>query len=269
MKVTDLAPQRRVGVRGATPGVAFGLLAWWIGRSDNWPLIRRQFFSWDHLVASFPQVWRGFLVNMRMWLLSLVLMLVVALVLAVLRSLTGPVAAPVRVATIMFIDLFRSLPALLLILLFGLGVPALRLPGLPSSNLFWGTVALVVGYSAYTAEVYRSGMEAVPDGQRAAARSLGLSQLQMMRYAIIPQAVRNVVPALVNLAVALQKDVVLLSVIGVREGLREARIYTSQTFNYTSLVAAAILFLLAGLPLARLADAAQRWDQRRRLHRTL
>jgi polar amino acid transport system permease protein len=253
----------------ASTGVVFGLLAWWVASSENWPLIRNQFFSWDAIVESFPQVWRGFLVNMRLWVVSLVLMLIVALVLAVLRSLTGPIAAPVRVAAVIYIDLLRGLPALLLVLLFGLGVPALQLPGLPRSNVFWGTVALVAGYSAYTAEVYRSGMEAVHDSQRAAARALGLSQWQMLRYAIIPQAVRNVLPALVNLAVALQKDVVLLSVIGVREAVREARIYTAQTFNFSSLVGAAVLFLLAGVPLARLTDWVQRRDQARRLQRTL
>jgi polar amino acid transport system permease protein len=147
--------------------------------------------------------------------------------------------------------------------------PALQLPGLPSSRLFWGTVALVLGYAAYAAEVYRSGMEAVHDGQRAAARALGLSQWQMLRYAIIPQAIRNVVPALLNLAVALQKDVALLSVIGVREAVREAQIYTARTFNFSSMMAATILFLLATIPMARLTDHVARKDQERRLQRTL
>ncbi len=149
--------------------------------------------------------------------------------------------------------------------LFGFGIPALNLPGLPSSGMFWGGVALVLSYSAYATEVYRSGIDAVHDGQRAAAKALGLSQWQTMRYAILPQAIRNVVPAMLNLVVALQKDVALLSVLGVRDAVREAQIYTARTFNYSSLVAAAILFLLATIPLARFTDYVARRDRERRL----
>jgi polar amino acid transport system permease protein len=128
---------------------------------------------------------------------------------------------------------------------------------------------MIAGYSAYTAEVYRSGMEAVHDSQRAAARALGLSQWQTLRHAILPQAVRNVLPALLNGAVSLQKDVALLSVIGVREAVREAQIYTARTFNYSSLIGAALLFLVASIPLARFTDWYARRDQERRLQRTL
>lgn len=250
-------------------GVVFGLAAWWITSADQWPLVRNAFFSWEAIQESFPQVLRGFWINMRVWITTMPVILVVALVVAALRSLTGPLFAPLRVASILYIDLLRGVPALLLALLFGLGLPALRLPGLPTSNLFWGSVALAASYSAYTAEVYRSGMEAVHDSQRAAAKALGLSQWQTLRHAILPQAVRNVVPALLNLAVALQKDVALLSVIGVREAVREAQIYTARTFNFSSLIAAAILFMLASIPLARFTDWVTRRDQKRRLQRTL
>jgi polar amino acid transport system permease protein len=252
----------------ASTVVVFGLAAWWIGSSEQWPAVREQFFSWAAIRESFPEVLRGFLLNLRLWVVSLAAILVTALVLAVMRAFTGPVAAPLRVAAVVYIDLLRGLPVLLLILLFGFGVPALQLPGLPASATFWGTVALVAGYAAYTAEVYRAGMEAVHDGQRAAARALGLSQWQTLRYAILPQAIRNVLPALLNLAVALQKDVALLSIVGVREAVREAQIYTARTFNYSSLVAAAILFLAASVPLARFTDRYSRRDQERRLQRT-
>jgi polar amino acid transport system permease protein len=250
-------------------GVVFGLAAWWITSSEYWPAFKNSFFSWEDIRASFPQVLRGFWVNMRVWLLGGAIIVVVSLVIAVLRSLTGPVFAPLRVGAIIYIDLLRGLPALLMVLLLGLGVPALQLPGLPRSNLFWGSVALVASYSAYTAEVYRSGMEAVHDSQRAAAKALGLSQWETLRFAILPQAVRNVTPALLNLAVALQKDVALLSIIGVREAVREARIYTAQTFNFSSLIGAAILFLLASVPMARFADWYTRRDQNRRLQKTI
>ena len=250
-------------------GIVFGLAAWWITSSQYWPAFRNSFFSWEDIKASSPQVLRGFWINMRVWVMSGAIIVVVSLVVAVLRSLTGPVFAPLRVGAIIYVDLLRGLPALLMVLLLGLGVPALQLPGLPRSNLFWGSLALVASYSAYTAEVYRSGMEAVHDSQRAAAKALGLSQWETLRFAILPQAVRNVTPALLNLAVALQKDVALLSIIGVREAVREARIYTAQTFNFSSLTGAAILFLIASVPMARFADWYTRRDQKRRLQRTL
>ncbi|MFO7298788.1 MAG: ABC transporter permease subunit [Actinomycetes bacterium] len=250
-------------------GVVFGLAAWWITSSPQWPRFRQQFFSWEHLEASFPAVLSGFWVNLRVWIVSMILIMLISLVFAGLRSLRGPWFAPFRMFSILYIDIFRGLPALLLMLLLGLGVPALQLEGVPNSSLFWGSVALILSYVAYTAEVYRSGIEAVHDSQRAAAKALGLTQWQTLRHAILPQAVRNVVPALLNLAVALQKDVALLTVIGVREAVREARIYTAQTFNYSSLIGAAILFMVASIPMARLADWATRRDQERRLQRTM
>lgn len=249
--------------------LVFGVVWRVVTASENWPLIQRQFFNPDAIRDSFPQVAAGFLVNMTVWAVSLVVIAILGIVIAIFRSLTGPWAAPLRVFAILFIDLLRGMPSLLLVLLFGLGVPALQIPGLTSSRLFWGSVALILGYTAYTSEVYRSGIEAVPDGQRAAAKALGLTQWQTLRYAILPQAVRNVVPALLNLAVALQKDVALLSVIGAREAVREAQIYTARTFNFSSLITASILFLLATIPMARLTDWVARRDQERRLQRTL
>lgn len=237
--------------------------------AEQWPRIRRQFFSLDAIIEVFPEVLGGFAINMSVWAVALVAIAVWALMLAVFRSLTGPWFTPLRVFTVLYIDLLRGLPSLLMVLLFGFGVPALQIPGLPQSNLFWGGVALVLTYSAYAAEVYRSGMEAVHTGQRAAAKALGLSQWQTLRFAIVPQAVRNVLPSLLNLAVALQKDVALLSVIGVRDAVREAQIYTARTFNYSSLIAAAVLFLLATIPMARFTDYVTKKDRERRLQKTL
>lgn len=255
-------------VGGVSTVVVFGLLAWFVGSSPQWPRIQATFFAPDAMRVSFPRVLRGFWLNMRVFAIAQVAILALALLVAVARSLTGPVAAPLRVAAVVFIDLLRGVPSLLLILLFGFGIPALQLPGISRSSLLWGSVALILSYSAYTAEVYRSGMIAVHDSQRAAAKALGLSQWQSLRYAVIPQAVRNVTPALLNGAVSLQKDVVLLSVIGAREAVREAQIYTASTFNYSSYVVAAGLFLLASVPLARFTDWYTRRDQQRRLQRT-
>ncbi|MEX2443643.1 MAG: amino acid ABC transporter permease [Alkalispirochaeta sp.] len=236
--------------------------------AEQWPRIKAQFFSLDAMIEVFPKVLQGFGINMTVWAIALVVIALWALILAIFRSLTGPWFAPLRVFTVVYIDLLRGLPSLLMVLLFGFGIPALQIPGLPRSSLFWGATAMVLTYSAYAAEVYRSGMEAVHDGQRAAAKALGLSQWQTLRYSIVPQAIRNVIPSLLNLAVALQKDVALLSVIGVRDAVREAQIYTARTFNYSPLIAAAVLFLAATIPMARLTDYVARKDRERRLQRT-
>ena len=245
--------------------VVFGAIAWLVTSAEQWPRIRLQFFSTDAMIESFPRVLRGFWINMRIWLTVLACVLAWALVLAVIRSLRAPWFAPFRLMVVIYIDIFRGVPGLLLVLLFGFGIPALQLPGLPNSALFWGSVAMTLSYSAYVAEIYRSGIDAVHEGQRAAAKSLGLSEWQTLRHAILPQALRNVVPALMNIVVALQKDVALLSVIGVRDAVREAEIYKASTFNYSSLIVAAALFLVATIPMARLADYLTRRDRERRL----
>jgi polar amino acid transport system permease protein len=237
--------------------------------AEQWPRIKAQFFSVDAIIQVFPRVLGGFAINMSVWAVSLAAIALWALVVAVFRSLKGPWFTPLRVFAVVYIDLLRGLPALLLVLLFGFGIPALRIPGLPKTSLFWGAAAMILSYSAYTAEVYRSGMDAVHDGQWAAAKALGLSQVQTLWYSILPQSVRNVIPSLLNLAVALQKDVALLSVLGVRDAVREAQIYTARTFNYSSLIAAALLFLVATIPMARFADYVTRKDRERRLQTTL
>lgn len=249
--------------------VVFGTIGYFVSRAEQWPRIQRQFFSLEAIVEAFPGVARGFLISLQIWIISLFAIGIWALILAIFRVMKGPWFAPLRFFAIVYVDLFRGLPALLLVLLFGFGIPALNLPGLPASGLFWGGVALVLSYSAYATEVYRSGIDAVHDGQHAAAKALGLTQWQAMRFAILPQALRNVVPAMLNLVVALQKDVALLSVLGVRDAVREAQIYTARTFNYSSLICAAILFLIATIPMARLTDYVARKDRQRRLQGVL
>ncbi len=247
--------------------VVFGGLYWWITSSPQWPRVQAQFFSLDAMKASFPRVLEGFWVSMRVWIIGVICIGLWGLALAVVRSLRGPWFAPFRLLVVLYIDFFRGVPVLLLVLLFGFGIPALNLPGLPNSALFWGGTAMVLSYSAYVAEIYRSGIDSVHEGQWSAAKSLGLTEWQSMIYAILPQAVRNVLPALMNIIVALQKDVALLSVLGIRDAVREAQIYTATTFNYSSLLVAAFLFLLATIPMARLADWVSRRDRERRLQR--
>jgi polar amino acid transport system permease protein len=245
----------RSALIAATSTVVFvGVVSWVVLTSEFWPAVQRQFFSWTHFKRSFPDVLSGFWLDVQMFLVAEVLILAIGLAVAMIRALRGPAFLPLRALAVAYIDLIRGVPILLLILLLGFGVPALRLPGVPISALFWGVTALVVSYAAYTAEVYRAGIESVHESQRMSARSIGLTQFEALRHVIVPQAVRNVIPALLNGFVSLQKDVALVYVLGVREGLREADIYNARTFNYTSYIAAAILFLLVSVPVARFTD---------------
>ena len=250
---------REEGAKGALLAalstVVFVAVAWVaVAQSPNWPRIQAQFFNGDDFAAAWPDVVGGFWLNLELFGYSMVAIPIVALVVAGARSFRGAAVCPVRLLSVVYTDLFRGIPLILLILLLGFGVPALAIPGLPRSVSFWGLVALTLSYSAYTAEIYRSGIDAVPESQRSSARALGLTQWQALRFAIIPQAIRNVVPALMNTVVSLQKDVALISVLGVREAVREAQIYTSRTFNYTSYIVATLLFLAISIPLTRFVD---------------
>jgi polar amino acid transport system permease protein len=240
------------------------LVVWQVRNSAAWPAIKAQFLSGEDFSASWPNVLRGFGLNIKLFLLGEAVILVASLVIAMIRALRGPAFFPLRATAVVFIDVVRGVPMILLIILLGFGVPALQLPGVPNSSLFWAMTAVIVSYSAYTAEVYRSGIESVHESQRMAARSVGLTQIQSLRYVIVPQAIRNVVPALLNGFVSLQKDVSLVFVVGAREAVREAQIYTSRTFNYTSYIAATLLFLAVSVPLARFTDWYTERDRRRK-----
>lgn len=260
---------REEGARGAliafvSSVVFFGLALWAILTSEAWPQVQRQFFNPEAFVEVWPAVLSGFWLDIRMFLGAEVLILFFALVVAMARSLRGPAFFPIRALAVVFIDLIRGVPLILLILILGFGVPALDLPGVPKSPMFWGIAALVISYSAYTAEVYRAGIDSVPESQRMSARSLGLTQMQTLRYVLVPQAIRNVIPALLNGFVSLQKDVSLIFVLGVREGVREAQIFNARTFNYTGYIVAATLFLIVSIPVARFTDWYTERDRRRR-----
>jgi len=244
--------------------VFFGGAALLIVNSPNWPRVRDQFFNPDDFRASWPDVVGGFWLNLELFVYAMLLIPVVSLIIAVMRSLRGPAFFPLRLLSVIYTDVFRGIPLILLILLLGFGVPALDISGLPNSSTVWGMIALTLSYSAYTAEIYRSGIDAVPESQRASARALGLTQWQSLRFAILPQAIRNVVPALMNTVVSLQKDVALISVLGVRDAVREAQIYTTRTFNYTSYVVATLLFLAISIPLTRFVDWYISRDRARR-----
>jgi polar amino acid transport system permease protein len=233
--------------------------------SPGWPEVKAAFFNREVFRESFPEILRAFWLNIKIFCVAEVFILAFALVIAVLRSLPGPVFFPIRALAIVYTDFFRGIPTILLIFILGFGVPALGLSGVPTSALVWATVALIIIYSAYVAEVYRAGIESVHPSQDAAARSLGLSRGQSLRYVVVPQAVRRVVPPLLNDFIGLQKDTALVALIGPVEAFRQAQIDTSATFNFTPYVAAALIFVAFTIPLARLTDWLNERSRRRRL----
>jgi polar amino acid transport system permease protein len=245
--------------------VFFGLIALLVTSSPGWPAVRQAFFSGEAFSDAFPDIVRAFGLNIRIFLVAEVIILVFALVLAVLRSIPGPVFFPLRALAVGYTDLFRGIPTILVIYILGFGAPALQISGVPRSPFFWGVVSLVLVYSAYVAEVYRAGIESVHPSQEAAARSLGLSRPQALRFVILPQAVRRVVPPLLNDFIGLQKDSALVALIGPVEAFRQSQIEVAGSFNYTPYLATALLFVLLTIPLARFTDWLVARNRRREL----
>jgi polar amino acid transport system permease protein len=233
--------------------------------SAGWEDVKQAFFSKDQLEQSFPDILAAFWTNVKIFLVAEVAILILALGIAIVRGLPGPVFFPLRLLAIVYIDLFRGIPTVLVIYILGFGVPALQLSGVPTDPLFWGGVALVLVYSAYVSEVYRAGIESVHPSQAAAARSLGLTHGQALRYVVVPQAVRRIIPPLLNDFIGLQKDTALVALLGVVEAFRQSQIEVAATFNYTPYLATAALFVLLTIPLARLTDWLVARDRRRQL----
>jgi polar amino acid transport system permease protein len=231
--------------------------------APGWPRVRESFFNVEVAWRSLPAVLEGLWLNLRVLLVCGALILVLALGVAAVRTLRGPVWFPLRLLATAYVDLFRGLPLILLLYLVGFGLPALRLTGVPNDYVVLGGAALVLAYTAYVAEVFRAGIESIHPSQVAAARSLGLGPRRTMRLVILPQAVRRVLPALLNDFVALQKDCGLISVLGAVDAVRAAQIEQARSFNFTPYVVAGLLFVLLAVPSARLADAVARRSQRR------
>jgi polar amino acid transport system permease protein len=259
----DLRGARNIGIAVTSTLVFFAVVAVVIVNSAGWPEVRKAFFDRKLFGDSFPEVAHAFLLNIRIFCIAEALILVFALAIAVLRGLPGPVLFPFRLLAVFYTDLFRGVPTILVIYILGFGAPALQLSGVPSSPLFWGVTALVLVYSAYVAEVYRAGIESVHPSQEAAARSLGLTRAQTLRHVIVPQAVRRVIPPLLNDFIGLQKDSALVALIGPVEAFRQSQIDVAATFNYTPYMATALLFILLTIPLARLTDWLIARDRRR------
>ena len=234
--------------------IVFGLLVAIVVNSSGWPAVQASFFDGDLFWSSLPDIASAFLVNIQLFLIAEVLILALALLLAVARSSTSAVLFPVRLMATIYVDTFRALPGVLVIYILGFGIVGLNLPGVPTDPFVWAIVALTLIYSAYVSEVYRAGIASIHPSQAAAARSLGLSQAQALRHVVLPQAIRRVVPPLLNDFIGLQKDTVLVSYIGVVEIFRQSQIVEAGTFNFTPYLATALVFLVVTIPLARFTD---------------
>lgn len=234
--------------------IVFAIIVWFtVINTPGWSLVQQSFFNLDVLAGAWPRVFQGILLNIRVLLFAAVGVLILALILATLRTLSGPIFFPLRALAAGYTDLFRGMPLIIVLYLVGFGIPGLNaLPRMPLE--FWGTIALILTYSAYVSEVFRAGIESVHPSQRLAARSLGLSYGKTLRLIVMPQAVRKVTPALMNDFIAMQKDVGLISVLGAVDAVRAAQIETAQAFNFTPYVLAGLLFVLLALPMIRLTD---------------
>jgi len=251
--------RRSLLVAAASTAGVTTLLAWALVSAPGWPRVRDSFLSWDAARRSLPDVAVGLWLNLRMFAVVAVAMLLLGLAVAVARQLPGPVFWPVRALATAYVDLFRGMPLLVLLYLVGFGVAGLRLQGVPASATVLGGVALTLSYSAYVAEVFRAGIESVHPAQRAAGRALGLTSGQTLRLVVLPQAVRRVVPPLLNDLASLIKDSGLVSVLGIPlDAVRYAQIWSAQLANFTPYVVAGALFMLVTIPLTRLTDALAR-----------
>ena len=246
--------RKQFTIAGISSVLVLGALYTLIITSPGWQVVKETFFDLDYGREVLPTVLRGLVVNIQLSFIGGFFIAVIALALALIRTTKSPALTPFRFLATAYVDIFRGAPLLLIILLVGFGVPALRVAGLTSNVIVLGTVAVVLTYSAYVAEVIRSGIMSIHPSQRAAARSLGLTSGQTMRFVVLPQAIKRVIPPLLNDFVSLLKDTGLVSILGVTDAVRAAQINASRTFNYTPYVVSAILFLLITIPLTRYID---------------
>jgi polar amino acid transport system permease protein len=260
--------RRRLRLRSATVATVatvgvLGALVVVVTASPGWPRVQETFLSWHHAKAAFPAVIKGFGKNVAIFMVAEPCILLLGALVAVARSTTAAALFPLRLMAVIYTDLFRGVPTLLVVFLCGFGLPALQLQGITTSVFWLGTLALVLSYGAYVAEVFRAGIESIHPSQVASAEALGLSHAQTMRYVVLPQATRRVAPPLLNDFVSLQKDTALLGVIGVFDSLVAAQDYGNYNFNFTPYFVAAGLFVALTIPLARFTD----WLGRRAMRR--
>ncbi|MEN9608471.1 MAG: hypothetical protein RLZZ06_402 [Actinomycetota bacterium] len=248
--------KRRSTITAILSTLGFAVVAWLLlVNTPGWSRVQTSFFDWDTAVKAFPRVLDGLWLNLRVLVFASISVLVFALLLALLTTLRNPILTPLRLLAKGYIDLFRGLPLIITLYLVGFGIPGLRIEGLGRiAPEILGTIALTLTYSAYVAEVFRAGIESIHPSQRLAARSLGLSYGQSVRLVVLPQAIRKVVPPLMNDFVALQKDVGLISVLGAVDAVRGAQIEVAHFANFTPYIIAGLFFVLLAIPTVRLTD---------------
>jgi len=257
-KIRSDQNRRNIMIATISSFLVLGTLAAVLVTSPGWKSLTDTFFAWAYGFEILPKVILGFSTNILLTVIAASCVSVFGLILALTRTSRSPALTPFRLLATVYVDVFRGVPMLLIILLVGFGIPALRLPGLTRNVMVLGTTAVIITYSAYVAEVLRSGILTVHPSQRAAARSLGLTNFQTLRHVVLPQALRRVTPPLLNDLVSLIKDTGLVSILGVTDAVRAAQISSSRSFNYTPYVMAALLFLLLTVPLTRFTDHTMR-----------
>ena len=256
---------RSTVIATATTVVVFVVVGLLVVSSPGWATVKETFFDGHHARAVLPDIWDAIWLNIKMFLIAELFILVVGMLIALARVSRSPWLTPVRIVAVVYTDVVRGIPTILLVYLLAFGMPALQLQGLPKSPFFWATFALIISYSAYVAEVFRSGIESVHPSQWASAQALALSRGQTLRHVVVPQAVRRVVPPLLNDFVSLQKDTALASTVGVFEAVFVARDYGNYNFNYTPYVVVACFFIAMTVPLARVTDWLSARTRRREL----
>ena len=254
---------RSVLLATAATVVFLGLLLGGIVLSPGWERFQTTFLSWSHAEAAFPDIAKGFWLNVKMFLVAEPLILLLGGTVAIVRSTVSPLLTPIRVLAVLYTDFFRGVPTILVVFLFAFGIPTLQLQGMPTDLTVLGTAALVLSYGAYVAEVIRAGIDSVHPSQVASAEALGLSRAQAMRFVVLPQGVRRVVPPLINDFVSLQKDTALVGAVGVYESLFAAQDYGNYNFNVTPYLVTAAFFVALTIPIARFTD----WMGRRMMER--
>jgi polar amino acid transport system permease protein len=243
--------------------VVAGVLVALIVSAPGWPAVRETFFSWDALKTSFPDVLSGFWLDIKLFVICEAVVLVLGLVVALDRSSSAHALFPIRAIATLYTDIFRGIPTILLVYLIGFGLPALELNGVPTDPVVLGGIAIILSYGGYVAEVYRAGIDSIHPSQKAAGLAVGLTPNQTMRHIVLPQAVRRVAPPLLNDFISLTKDVALVATLGPLEAFRQAQIAAASDFNYTPLIAAALLYLCVTIPLARIVERMQRRERAR------
>ncbi len=250
--------RRNAIVAASSSILVLGSLALIAVTSPGWKSLSDAFFKWAYGVEVLPKILLGFVTNISLTVIAATCVAIFGLSIALVRTSKSAALTPFRILATIYVDIFRGIPMLLVILLVGFGIPALQLKGLTNNVLILGTIAVIITYTAYVAEVIRSGILSIHPSQKAAARSLGLNYFQTLRYVILPQAFRRVTPPLLNDLVALIKDTGLVSILGVTDAVRAAQIASSRSFNYTPYVMAAIIFLAITIPLTRFTDRTLR-----------